>query len=358
MPIAAAAALAAALWAATGQAATVLEPMVRLSLQGQELEGTPLAWNARRVQLLGRDGWLWEFDPGQATDFRRTAARFQGYPASELRTIMLRSLGPGYDVSGTSHYLVAHPAGQRDKWTQRFEDLYRSFVHYFSVRGLKLNEPLFPLLGIVCKNQADFRRYTAEQPGAVSAEMVGIYNLVSNRIILYDMQAEDSEQWQENASVIIHEATHQTAFNTGVHSRCAPPPLWVAEGLATMFEARGVYDSRHYTRRSDRINRGRLLSFKQSVEPEHRPESLRALVVSDRPFQTNPAAAYAEAWALSFYLVETQPSKYARYLALTAAHPPLAAYTPEERTSEFQSVFGGDWRMLDAQFLRFMAEVE
>ena len=357
--------LAASLWVAPAQsavgtlAAAAVEGMVSLTLKGQEVEGTPLAWNARLVQLLGRDGRLWEFDPRQATNVRKTSGRFSSYTTSELRALLLRSLGSGYEVSGTSHYLVAHPSGQRDKWPQRFEDLYRSFVHYFFVRRFRLVEPPFPLLAVVCKDRADFRRYSAEEQGVVPAGVIGLYGLDSNRIILYDMHAKgDSENWQQNASAIIHEVTHQTAFNTGVHSRYTPPPLWVVEGLATMFEAPGVYDSRHHTRRSDRINRGRLRDFRSRVEPNHRLGSLQAMIASDRRFAANPAEAYAEAWALSFYLVETQPGKYARYLELTAGHSPFAPYTPAKRTADFRSTFGDDWRMFQARFLRFMAGVK
>lgn len=332
--------------------------MVKLMLGGEEVEGTPLAWNARQVHLLGRDGRLWRFAPDRATNFRQSSSRFRSYSTSELRALLLRDLGKGFEVSGTSHYLVAHPRGGRDKWAQRFEDLYRSFVQYFSVRGFKPAAPPFPLIAIVCKDHRDFLRYAAERRRAVSSGVLGFYELGSNRIILYDTQAEeDSQGWQENASAIIHEATHQTAFNTGVHSRYSPPPLWVAEGLATMFEAPGVHDSRYHTRRSDRINRRRLQTFRQQVEPKHRPESLEAMVASDGGFRTDPAAAYAEAWAFSFYLVETQPRKYASYLALTARRPPFTDYTPAERTSDFTSVFGDDWRMVQARFIRFMAAV-
>ena len=365
MRIAVTALLAASPWVTFAQsavgtlAAAPVEGMVSLTLKGQEVEGTPLAWNARQVQLLGRDGRLWEFDPRQATDFRQTSGRFSSYTTSELRAILLRRLGSGYEVSGTSHYLVAHPSGQRDKWPQRFEDLYRSFVHYFSVRRFRLVEPQFPLLGIVCKDRADFLRYSAEEQGPVPAGVIGLYGLDSNRIILYDVHAKEvSENWQQNASAIIHEVTHQTAFNTGVHSRYTPPPLWVVEGLATMFEAPGVYDSRHHTRRSDRINCGRLGAFRSRAEPNHRLGSLQAMIASDRRFAANPADAYAEAWALSFYLVEMQPGKYARYVELTAGHSPFAPYTPAERTADFRSVFGDDWRMFQARFLRFMAGVK
>ena len=41
------------------------------------------------------------------------------------------------------------------------------------------------------------------------------------------------------SDTIIHEATHQTAYNVGVHARFADQPRWLVEGLAMMFEAEG-----------------------------------------------------------------------------------------------------------------------
>ena len=78
-------------------------------------------------------------------------------------------------------------------------------------------------------------------------------------------------------------------------------------------------------------------------------------MASDSLFGRNPGAAYAEAWALSFFLVETDPQKYTKYLALTAARPAFAEYTAAQRTADFTSVFGSDWRMLEARLLRFIA---
>ena len=334
--------------------------MVKLTLDGRRIEGTPLAWSSQQVHLLGRDGRLWEFSPRQAGGYQKTSSRFRAYSTSELRAILLRELSKDYEVSGTGHYLVAHPRGQRDQWARRFEDLYRSFVHYFSVRGFKLDKPPFPLLGVVCKSQGEFLRYSAGQGSPAGAGVLGSYALDSNRILLFDAGAgaSDSADWQQNASVAIHEATHQTAFNTGIHNRYAPPPVWVVEGLATMFEAPGVYNSRYHTRRTDRVNRGRLVQFKQSVVAGHRPELLAGLIGSDHLFRTNPATAYAEAWALTFYLMETQRGKYADYLARTAQRPPFQQYTATERTADFTAVFGDDWRMLEARFLRFMEGVE
>ncbi|MBN2476117.1 MAG: DUF1570 domain-containing protein [Pirellulales bacterium] len=340
--------------------ATAIEPvdwMVELRLDGRSIEGTPLAWDARVVHLLGRDGRLWQFPPRKAADFRKTSDRFRCYTVSELRAVLLRELGRDFEVSGTTHYLVAHPAGERDKWAERFENLYRSFVQYFSVRGFRTAPPPFPLIGVVCRDRGDFARYCARQGLPNTSGVLGFYARDSNRIVLYDMSAEDSRSWQQNASVIIHEATHQTAFNTGIHSRYVQPPLWVVEGLATMFEAPGVYDSQHYKHRADRINRDRLEAFRQLVAPRHKPELLSAIVASDEAFRTDTAAAYAEAWALSFYLVETQPRKYTHYLARTADRPAFSRYTAAERVADFVAVFGDDWQMLEARFLRFVEDL-
>jgi hypothetical protein len=350
---------AAAWWADCVRADAAGQFMVEVTLRRQQIEGMPLAWDAQRVHLLGRDGRLWQFAPDEPSRFQQTADRFRSYSPSELRAELLRELGPEFEVSGTSHYLVAHPRGQHDKWAQRLEDLYRSLVHYFSVRGFELQPPPFPLLGVVCRNQDEFARYAARQGSVVPSGVVGYYALDSNRIMLYDMGGKDgSNHWQQNAAVAIHEATHQTAFNTGIHSRYTPPPVWVAEGLAMLFEAPGVYDSRYHTRQSDRLNRERLEVFQKVLRPRHRPELLSAMVAADELFRVNPAAAYAEAWALSFFLVETMPGKYANYLARTVEHTPFREVTAAERTADFTAVFGSDWRMLEAQFLRFMAGLE
>ncbi len=340
-------------------AATPSNEMVELTLKGRKLEGVPLSWNDQEVHLLGRDGRLWQFDPEQASDFRKTSAHFRGYSPSEFRAALLRELGGGYEVSGTGHYLIAHPRDQRDKWAERFENLYRSFVHYFAVRGFEPSTPPFPLVGVVCGNRAEFARQSAAQGDAAPNGVLGYYDIDSNRIVLYDMGGKaDSADWQKNAAVLIHEATHQTAFNTGVHSRYCPPPMWLAEGLAMLFEAPGVYDSRGHTRPGDRANRDRLKAFQQGVMPRHRPEMLASIVASDDLFRVNPAAAYAEAWAITFFLVETEPRKYVEYLKRTAARQPFQECTAAERTSDFTAVFGADWRMLEARFLRFMSGVK
>ncbi len=332
--------------------------LVRLKVDGHEVEGSPISWSDQEIHLLGRDGRLWNFSPARTTSFEHTAAQFCSYSPSEFRAVLLRQLGPDYQVSGTGHYLVAHPRGEEDRWPQRFEDLYRTFVRYMGVRGFQTRPPPFPLVGIVCKSRADFVRQSAANREPVSNGVVGYYDLESNRIMLYDMGGGSaSPHWKQNAGVLIHEATHQLAFNLGVHSRYAPPPRWLAEGLAMLFEAPGVYDPGEHPQQTDRINYPRLHLFQQRLLAGHRPETLLTLLASDQPFVRNPVAAYAEAWALTFFLVEQEPANYVRYLKLTAARPPFSDYPPAARVKDFASLFGDDWRMFEARFLRFVGRL-
>ena len=331
---------------------------LKLDLHGRQVEGTPVFWSPSHVLLLGRDGSLWGFAPDEARNFSKTSDDFRGYSASEIRGRMQRQFGREFEVSGTGHYLVVHPAGQRDRWAARFEELSRSFVHYFSTRGFRPHEPQFPLVAVVFPRHRDFVRHAAKVDAKISRDTLGYYSMQSNHVLLYDVteRTGNDQDWHINAETIIHEATHQTAFNTGVHSRLSELPAWVGEGLGTMFEAPGVWNSRHHTRQSDRLNRYRLASFKRYAARGRRSGSLAELIKSDRIFKANAARAYASPWELTRCLVVTEPRKYFDYLAKTSSRPVLAPYPPAERLKDFTDVFGDNFTMLDARLVRFISQ--
>ena len=337
--------------------ACAAEPTIALELRGQWIEATPLWASDRQVLLLGRDGRLWDVGADEPSQFRQTSQSFQGYTAGEMRGQLQREFGSRFEVSGTGHYLVVHPAGQRDAWAQRFEDLYRSFVHYFSVRGFRPSEPRFPLVAVVLHNQGEFLSLADKSGARVGPGVLGYYDLETNRVLLYDQTGgrATGDDWQFNAETIIHEAAHQTAFNTGVHNRFAAPPRWVTEGLGTLFEAPGVYDSRHYTRLEDRLNRSRLEAFRRHAAGKGGENWLGDLVATDRFFQSNGDRAYALAWAVTFFLSESEPRKYSQYLAATAAQADFQPPSDEDRVRQFTQIFGSDFAMLEARVMRFIA---
>jgi hypothetical protein len=349
-----------ALLLALCSSAPAAEPgMMKLQIGEQWVEGKPLFWSQKQVQLLARDGRLWDVSPSTVRNFVEIGGTFKSYPGSDIRNQLRRELGPRFEVTGGGHYLVAHPAGERELWSKRFDDLYRSFVHYFRTRGFRLQEPEFPLVAVVWKKREDYYRYAQSEGAKIGPNVLGYYSPMTNRITLYDSAEKGggSDGWLQNAETIIHEATHQTAFNTGVHSRFAMTPKWVAEGLGTMFEARGVWNSRAYTKQSDRLNQGRLQAFRHNL-PRRQKGTLAQLVGSDRLFDTDANAAYSESWALTFYLVETLPREYSRYLALTAAQPGFEDYPAAKRLADFTSVFGSNLELVETKFLRYMAELK
>ncbi len=346
-------------WAIEAEEARGAEFMVELKLDGQRVEGRALKWTKKRVMIFGRDGQLWDFHPSDGADYRKTAEQYQPLPQAEFRAELMVEFGKNFDVSGTGHYLVVHPRGQKDRWAKRFEEIYRAFSHYFSTRGFDIHKPRCSLVAVVFPSQGHFLQYAASQGTPLGPGILGYYSPKSNRILLYDMGAtsEEGEDWRLNAETIIHEAAHQAAFNTGVHSRVHMPPRWLAEGLGTMFEAPGVYGSRRHMHLKDRLNHKRFKRF-EAFLPSRRDGMLAEFIASGRLFQTNPDAAYAEAWALTFFLAETRPRDYARYMAKTARGQGGFNATQPARLRAFTDVFGSDLRMLEVQYLRYYRDLK
>jgi hypothetical protein len=334
------------------------EFMLRARVDGQMLEGKPLNWSQEQILLLGRDGRLHEFHPKKAKEAKKTSPRFFGYSPSEMKTTLQQEFDKRFDITTTRHYLVVHPAGERDQWANRFEELYNRFEHYFRVRGFSLKAPQYPLVAVVFRDEKEYYRHAEAGGTPMRPNTLGHYDPQSNRVFLFDITANDSGiDWSENAATIIHEATHQTAYNVGVHKRFTAMPRWVVEGLATMFEARGVWNSQYDRTQTDRINRGRLDEFREYAAKRRQPGSISALIASDDAFRSDPSGAYCESWALSFYLCETQPRLYAAYLTKTVDRPLFSDYSPAERMADFQDVFGNEMKLFESKFLRYMDEL-
>jgi hypothetical protein len=331
---------------------------VRFKMAGATVEGRPMFWDKSNAAVLASDGRLWQFEPQQVKDLERLNYPPGSQSLVQMRGALQREFGSAFEVSAAGKYLVVHPRGHGSEWSQRFDELYRSFKMFFAVRGFQLREPEFPLVAIILRSKEEFYRYARKEKAQLQSSILGYYSSQTNRVAMYDVTAGRSNTaWHANAETIIHEATHQTAFNTGIHSRFAPPPQWVAEGLGTLFEARGIWDARGSSRPADRVNRGRLAQFR-SLLTKHKGDTLVQLVSSDKLFKSDIDLAYAESWALTYYLSQTQPTKYAAYLARTARRPEFQSYTSAERLADFTGVFGENFRLLDAQFLQYMRDVD
>ena len=220
--------------------------------------------------------------------------------------------------------------------------------------GLDLSEPPGPLPVIIFADEHAFKLYG---PAAMLVhsreESKGYYPIRMNRIALYDLTAGKEKRARSvaeikrrtaasafNMATIVHEATHQIAFNSGLHLRFADNPLWLAEGMAMYFEAPD--------RTADTISKRSATqsSAVRSVSRLHPPpaecDSLATLVSrTDRFTDSLKAAdAYAEAWASPGSSPRKRPQEYVAYLKQFSKKPPLIWDEPATRLADFKSAFG------------------
>lgn len=323
------------------------------------------------ILLLSTDGSLWPVPPEDLVERRIDEAAFAALSREQLAQQLLGELPPGFQIHSTAHYLVCYNTSREyAQWCgSLFERLYRVFQNYWSRKGLQLREPEFPLVAIIFDNRASYSEFARGELQESVDSVIGYYSLQTNRMTMFDLTGlqtgrrggsrNTSEQISEilaqpqaerNVATIIHEATHQIAFNCGLHTRFADIPLWVSEGVAVYFEAPDASDKGW--RSIGEINRVRLDQFRQYMAS--RPEnSLETLIVDDKRFRDPKIAsdAYAEAWALNYYLLKVRSKQYVQYLHKLAAKPPLVWDSPEQRLKEFEDAFG-DLRKLDAEMLR------
>jgi hypothetical protein len=288
---------------------------------------------------------------------------------------ILAELPAGFDVHVTRHYVVCFDTS-RDyaKWCAAlFERLHDAFGNFWSKAGLELVDPPRPLVVVIFADRAAYEAHAARDLGTASERVVGYYNMLGNRVTTFDLTGTDgvpraagrprgstsleilaSPAAAGLVSTLVHEATHQMAFNCGMHRRLAPVPLWVSEGIATYFETPDLETTRGW-RGIGKVNRPRLDHFLGT----HRPGDLQALVASDERFRgaDGPLDAYATAWAVTTHLLETRKGDFIAYLKTLAAKRPLAADSPADRFREFEEAFGRTPAEIERDVERAMARL-
>jgi hypothetical protein len=163
---------------------------------------------------------------------------------------------------------------------------------------------------------------------------------------------------ERTVATIVHEATHQLAFNSGLQVRYADIPFWVSEGIAIYFETPDLQSSKGW-RNIGGVNRVNLFNFRKALKT--RPaDGLTVLLSDDKRFRdpATAADAYAEAWSLTYFLLRTRSEAYVKYLQALGAQTPLLDTDPAARLAQFKEFFGADLAALDAEFLRYMRSVD
>jgi hypothetical protein len=318
--------------------------------------------------LIGQDGRLWTIDKGELMSRQEAGEPFRPLSAAVLGKQLKTELGGGFDVVPTKHYVICTSASREyARWCGAlFERLFTSFHNHWKPRGLKLSEPEFPLVAIIFSSEREFAAFATKDAGADAAGAKGYFSIGTNRMVMYDLTAGAQGDIAGilaaapfNIATVIHEATHQIAFNSGMHTRYADNPLWLVEGMAMYFETPDL-SSKTGWRTAGAVNDLRLEQFQEFATERRKPDSLVTLLGSDARFTDTGqmADAYAEAWALSHYLIRAKKEAYVKYLATLAAKPRLVWNTPEERLAEFRAAFGDDLGQINTEMLRHLKKLK
>ena len=123
-----------------------------------------------------------------------------------------------------------------------------------------------------------------------------------------------------------------------------------------LFEADGIRQRESLAEVTDRVNPGRLEWYREYRQRRRPANSLETFIRDDAMFKKSADSvmdAYSQAWALSFYLAETRPMEFARYLKVVSSRNPLEKYDGDDRVKDFRTAFGHDLEIIETGMLRF-----
>lgn len=327
--------------------------------------GVLLELDDQRLELVQPGGIRERRDLGEESPGAAPEAREQG-------RLILAELPAGFDLLVTKHYVVCHDTSRAyAQWCAAlFERLHDAFVNYWRKAGVDVEAPRRPLVVVIFADRQRYEAHAARDLGAAADRVVGYYNILTNRVTTFDLTGSDalarrpatspsragleilaSPEAAGLVSTLVHEASHQMAFNCGLHRRLAPVPVWLSEGVATFFETpdpagrgwKGIGG----------VNKPRLEKFLAG----YRPGVLEEIVAADEPFRDAATGidCYARAWALTAFLVQTRKKALVEYLRIMAEKDPLGPDDADRRRADFEKAFGVAPADLEEPLLKFLS---
>jgi hypothetical protein len=362
-------------WASALEHVTVVDGRREMKLSGE------LVVEAQDgIILKTADGAFHRLLAKDIRDRSRDSGPLVMLEAEALGEHLLRDLPPGFRVHHSKNYVVCYNTTRTyAQWTSALlERLQKAFIAHWKKNGCAVAPPEHPLPVIVFGDQASYAEYARPELGPAVNNIIGYYNLDTNRTVMYDltgMQAVRRDGYGRGSlhditellsfpeaeplvATIVHEATHQISFNCGLQKRLADNPLWMSEGLAVYFETPDLSSSRSWSG-IGKVNYARWDLFLKNLEADRVP-SLRRLVADDEMFRHPETAvdSYAQAWAWNYFLIKWRSKEYVAYLKTIADQEILAPPDPKKRLADFRRHFGDDFDALEDEFFRQMRRLD
>ncbi len=350
--------------------------LIQVSDELQTYTGMIVAKSSSECFIVDQFGRQAQLPISNLKSFSVVAESFRPASQNEFRRMLQAKFGSEYEVATSKHYVVCGARGRSQSYAELFENIFNQVESFYSLRGFKTSKPVTPLVALVLKDQAAFKKYCEDDQMVWGDGLRGYYSLKTNRIAMYDrpdvfqstqtmpvtdpampqsaiIAASASTVAGETADTIIHEATHQVGFNIGIHSRIGGTPGWVLEGMATVLEAPGMRSRMNSKEPSSRINVERLEWFRAEYVQRRQPGDLAKMIASDDMFSRQTLDAYSTSWGVTWFLTENpaRARMFSRYLKVVSERDPLVTYTAEQRLEDFQNVFG-DISRIEVDYVR------
>lgn len=295
-------------------------------------------------------------------------AEYHSSPALDQATALQQRLGPHFKLHRTKHFIIVSDASAAtvDKTSRELHRLHEDFFEQVTAIGLQARPPWDRLICVLFEGRAAYEDYLRNVEGDETEWSSGHYSHATNVVALHhDRQnpaiedlrkqlqgaqtrpASDMEAAIAEAAELAtlhktrHEATHQLLYNSGVMVRERPYPLWLAEGLATLFEVKPT-----------EVNRFRLAIYRRMRE-EGTLLSLMELLQAELD-DVEPQALgrfYTQAWAFSYFLWNRHPERLVAYLEAMREDESVQV------TEAFERHVGGDSEVIEREFRGFMDEL-
>lgn len=321
------------------------------------------------------DNHLWMIQAKEITDRSSDSKPFHFYGKDELSKRLLEEMPDGFRIHQTANYVICYNTSETyAEWCGAlYERLHFGFYSFWKNQGLTLKEADAPLVALVFADKEAYVEYASREMGPRAEDTIGYYSFMTNRVTMFDLTGADrlpvrgrrpqsaahinlilsQPKASRTVATIVHEATHQLAFNCGLQLRLADIPMWLSEGIAMYFETPDLRSSKGW-RTVGKVNRFHLTRFRDSLKKRN-DDSLITLIQDDKRLRGAEGVrqAYSESWALNYFLIRNHREQYLEYLKLLSKKEPNQYDSPEDRIAEFRRFFG-DLKSLDEEFLRSM----
>ncbi len=318
--------------------------MVEFFASGRLQKGLPLVELTHELVVIGRDGWMHSLDPRKPeSQIRSLGEPYAPASIPEVRADLQTEFGRDFEVISTQNFLIVQPRGRGDRWARLFEQSHRGFITYMGKRDVHVRQGRFPMVAIVFPDETSMYQ-EFDKLNIEVKRVAGLYSGDSNRVMTHD-----GGRSSQIAATVRHEAAHQSAFNSGIHSRVNDTPRWITEGIGQLFEPAAMTDTRGASRLTDRVNQDSLRYLQTNFQTRKDQdvkfsEAVMQLISDDSMFE-NPKQiddAYAVSWAMMFYLAERDPEAFAEILNHTAKRPPFQPYSRSHRLRDLERISGAD----------------